>query len=660
MGIFLLASMFSLTVSFNSCNDEAFLEEKAYSFLEVSNAYSTLEGLKQGMAGCYANVRRYWYFGEEIQDPIGILLGGIGTDVAFHGEAPGSNRWRTNYEQYMVPEGPFGSQTDGNNLIFHHWRYAFELISRANFMIQGAENLDEGEWKSPEQKKAYIAEAKFFRAWSYRLLTALYGAVPVIEEPTSGPKLDYERDPLSKAYALMEADLIAGTTDLPDKGNEEATTRINRGAAYQLLCEVYLAQKKYAEAVQAANALINNPKFALVTERFGGKNSVWGTGDVFWDLHADGNQNNSEAIWVMPFIYSPADIYANHRASRCWAPAYFRSLHAPDAPIDLAGNYAFISGTSGPRQTRGMWAAFRGKNLGVGITGGESHEWDPVGDPRNFWNGISDTLSRGVAWVRPTYLTTNLIWRDNWDNDYRNARHMVYRDFYWDNPRSAFHGKKVDVKEDLKEFYRRSQGGIAEDIGRTGGIRDIVNDTCQYLFPFFMKKFDPCNVVSNPLTSGNGDSFKDIYIMRLAETYLSRAEAYIGLGQFEDAIRDINTVRRRSNAKEVTVAEAIAYSGSVLDYLLDERIRELYTEEMRDIILYRTGKFFERVVKYCNNPLVQNGTMKPGQNLLKANLLWPIPQREIEANVDNKWEQNPGYLPSHPDFRKYVQAGVDY
>ena len=659
-GIFLLISMFSLSLSVNSCNDEAFLEEKAYSFLDVSKTYSSLEGLRQGMAGCYANVRRYWYWGEEIQDPEGIMLGGLGTDVAYHGEDPSSFKWLTNYETYLVPEGPYAAQTDRNNTVFHHWRYAFELVSRANYMIMGCEEIDEGQWRSPEQKKAYIAEAKFFRAWAYRLLTALYGEVPVIDWATTGVKLDYERDPLSKAYALMESDLIAGTTDLPDKGEEEATTRINRGAAYQLLCEVYLAQKKYNEAVQAANALINNPKFTLMTESFGGKKSVWGTSDVFWDLHADGNQYNAEAIWVMPMIPNTSDGHANHRASRCWAPAYFRFQHAPDAPVELTtGNYEFIQGTT-TRQTRGMWCAFRGKDLGVGVTGGESHEWDPVNDPRHFWNGISDTLSRGVAWIHPTNLTAYYIWKDNWDNDYRNARHMVYRDFYYDNPRSAFHGKKVNLKEDYKEWYPKSQGGIAEDVGRTAAIRDLQNDTCQYIFPFFMKKFDPCKAVTNSPTSGNGDSFKDIYIMRLAETYLSRAEAYIGLGQYDKAIEDINTVRRRSNAKVVTEAEAIAYSGSVLDYLLDERIRELYTEEMRHIILRRTGKFFERTVKYNNNPNVVKGTMKPGQNLMKANLLWPIPQREIEANVDNQWEQNPGYLPGHPDFRKYVQEGVDY
>jgi hypothetical protein len=490
------------------------------------------------------------------------------------------------------------------------------MVSRANYLIDACDKLPENKWKRAGQKEAYIAEAKFFRAWAYRNLTSFYGQVPVIDEPITSTKVDFERDPLEKAYALIEADLKTATTGLPARGDEEGTGRITQGAAWQLLCEVYLAQHKYQDAVNAANTLIDGSQgYKLMTERFGGKNSVWGTGDVFWDLHAQGNQFNSantETIWAMAFPYRVEDGRSNHRAGRCWGNAYFRLDHTPDMPKGYT--------------PKNEWAPF----LGELRPGGQAF---PGG-----YNGYSDTLGRGVSWIHPTNLTSYFIWEGNWDNDYRNAGHMIKRDFYYDNPKSIFHGKKVDLND--YAAYGWYDDGL-------DGKRDRRNDSCQYIFPFFMKKFDPCNVQTNLATSGNGDSFKDIYIMRLAETYLSRAEAYIGLGQFDKAIQDINTVRRRSNAKEVTEAEAIAYSGSVLDYLLDERARELYSEECRHFVLRRTGTLIDRVRRYNNNPAKPAGS---GQNIMKKHILWPIPQSELDKNIENKWEQNPGYDPSHPDY----------
>ena len=77
--------------------------------------------------------------------------------------------------------------------------------------------------------------------------------------------------------------------------------------------------------------------------------------------------------------------------------------------------------------------------------------------------------------------------------------------------------------------------------------------------------------------------------------------------------------------------------ANLLDYLLDERIRELYGEECRHFVLRRTGKYYERVVKYNNNPA------NPTLHIQPHHVLWPIPQSEIDINIGNAWEQNPGY-----------------
>jgi hypothetical protein len=117
-------------------------------------------------------------------------------------------------------------------------------------------------------------------------------------------------------------------------------------------------------------------------------------------------------------------------------------------------------------------------------------------------------------------------------------------------------------------------------------------------------------------------------MMRLAETYLLRAEAYVGLNQPALAAADINKVRSRAGASDVLPANVN------IDYILDERLRELGIEEKRMLTLMRLGKWVERTRKY--NPFY-GVQMKDHYNL------WPIPFGEIEKNNKGVLDQNPGY-----------------
>jgi hypothetical protein len=118
-------------------------------------------------------------------------------------------------------------------------------------------------------------------------------------------------------------------------------------------------------------------------------------------------------------------------------------------------------------------------------------------------------------------------------------------------------------------------------------------------------------------------------MFRLAETYLIRAEAYLGLGNTALAADDINVVRARSNAAPIVAGDVD------LDYILDERMREFGVEEKRILTLMRTGKFYDRL-KLCD-PNYYGLTVQPFHNL------WPIPQSEIDRNRGAVLEQNPGY-----------------
>lgn len=550
---------------FSACNDLDFLEEVPKDFLAPQNAYNTKEGISQGITGLHFRVRNDWYFGEELQD-VGAIYKGLGTDIAFHGEDPNSTRFLCNYVNYLTPSSEY---------VKEYWDRPYKLVQQVNLLVEGINTADESLF-TPEERNALIAEALFFRAYAYRHLVSFFGDVPVVTEAIDFAKTDFVRDPTTMAYQLMEEDLTFAIENLPNPGSEEAPGRITKGAAYHLLTEVYLMQHKYNEAVQAATHVIDDFGYQLMTERFGSNPDVFGSGDAYSDLFAYGNQNlkeNKEGIWVIQFEPSTVIGGSNNRWTRAFGPAYFRMGNTPDGK-----------------------PAFRGELVNGAYT------------------GYSDSLGRGVSWIRPTNLSAYTLWEGNWNNDIRNAKHMIKRDFYYDSPGSAYDGQKIDFSK-----YPSSAG------------RDPIRDTCQYIYPYFLKFADPMNVLDNEATSGNGASYKDLYAMRLAETYLFRAEAYIGLGELDLAKADINSVRARSHAKPAETGEID------IDYLLDERARELYGEDCRHFVLRRTGKLIERVRKYNNNPL------NPGLNIQDYHVLWPVPQDQIDLNIDQQWTQNTGY-----------------
>jgi hypothetical protein len=145
-------------------------------------------------------------------------------------------------------------------------------------------------------------------------------------------------------------------------------------------------------------------------------------------------------------------------------------------------------------------------------------------------------------------------------------------------------------------------------------------------------------------------SVRPFIVYRFAETYLIAAEAANQLGENEDAADLINVVRTRAAANPGAVAAMTAntltdLNARGIDYILDERSRELAGEQMRWTDLVRTGKLIERVNLYNNYP-ARPGAEVP--NPKTHHVLRPIPQVQIDASVDptsedGKYPQNPGY-----------------
>lgn len=119
-------------------------------------------------------------------------------------------------------------------------------------------------------------------------------------------------------------------------------------------------------------------------------------------------------------------------------------------------------------------------------------------------------------------------------------------------------------------------------------------------------------------------------ILRLAEMYLIRAEANAKLGNYQEAIDDVNIIRKRaglSGAALYTVGD-LKGRGSVLDVVLEERRLELFFEGHRAFDLFRN-----------NLPLIRNYPGFHGTDHYHfmvaptdPQVIYLIPEHEMNAN----------------------------
>ncbi len=459
-----------------------------------------------------------------------------------------------------------------NDAVKINFKQFYKIITSANVILSRIE-LEDTEFDTEEQRNILKAEALFFRANTYRLLAHMFGGVPVLVEEVASPRRDFVRDSREAVYAQAISDAEFAADNLPSADNVAEDGRLSNAAAKHLLAELYITVGDYDKAIAIATEVIDDPNFELMETRFGSRMSE--PGDVFWDLFRRDNQNrahygNKEAIWVAQYEYLAIG------GGRGWNIAQF-----------ALPNYVKLKGTDGEYLFDGFYSQYGGRCMG---------------------------------WLQPSgYMHTD-IW-ENADNDMRNSEYNIFRDIIAMNPGSAFYG---------------------DSIVKSGAINSTTNNPLgKYWNPIFTKiapiNNHPDELYENKetglLLKTDNLTFTDSYIMRLAETYLLRAEAYIMNGDKASAAADINTVRARANATPVAAADCD------IDYLLDERARELAYEEFRMITLMRMGKLAERLKVY--NPMYNGKYATNGVE--EYHNLWPIPAAEIEKNSEAELEQNPGY-----------------
>lgn len=126
---------------------------------------------------------------------------------------------------------------------------------------------------------------------------------------------------------------------------------------------------------------------------------------------------------------------------------------------------------------------------------------------------------------------------------------------------------------------------------------------------------------------------RDFILMRLADAYLIRAEAHLKQGNAAQAAEDLNVIRRRGAWDGEEASMEITAAEVDIDFILDERARELVGEGHRWFDLARTNKLVERVKAH---------NLDATNNIQPYHVLRPIPLDQIDR-TEGGYEQNPGY-----------------
>lgn len=186
------------------------------------------------------------------------------------------------------------------------------------------------------------------------------------------------------------------------------------------------------------------------------------------------------------------------------------------------------------------------------------------------------------------------------------------------------------VVVDVNALY--NSDGTIKAVGEDGTTSQIT-----YSFPRFQKYriYNPDND-TKLLAAANGTvGFGDVPLMRYAEMPLIAAECAIRLSNISQAVSYITDLRSRIVKPEYESQMAVKASDMTIDFILDERARELCGEWLRWMDLKRTGKLVEYIK--AHNPDV-------APNIKEHHSLRPIPSTFLDK-LENAGEfgQNPGY-----------------
>jgi len=422
-----------------------------------------------------------------------------------------------------------------------------------------------------------VAEVKFLRAHYYYILHQQFGGIDLRLTETLAPTKATKRASDAEIYAAIIKDLNEAIPGLEGTAKATQYGRATKAAAQTLLAKVYLAKaystSKASDDFTKAAELC---KSVIATPGFSLQAD-------FASVFDENNQENSEIVFAVQYTSDPLT-----------------------------------------NLTNGIAAANGGNNLHLFF--GMQYDVQP-GMKRDVFYG------RPFKRLRPTKYLLETCFQDR-VNDSRYKK--TFRDTWLsNNPGSNLNASFDNSKSkltfaagDTAIFIPGYEMSVEERAKKKYQVL-VPSRYDEALFPTLIKFFD----TKRPdLTYEPGS--RDYFVFRLADVYLMLAEAQMKAGNMAEATAAINVVRQRAGWPGKKDAMLITPELMNMEFLMQERARELAGEQTRWMDLKRWGNLVERVKLY--NPQAA-GNVKDIHNLR------PIPQTQIDRSDKGVFAQNPGY-----------------
>lgn len=333
---------FLLVLILTGCQKD-FLTVVPETALSSATFFTKDADFQQAVNGAYVPLRpmfneRAWILGEMHSDNTyyarNILFGAVENTQ--------------NVADFAVPSA---NGVTPNDHVLWMYRYSYQIVARTNEILSRIDNVA---FTNADLKNNVKGQAHFLRAFAYFQLVRHYGRVPMHLTPVTG-----REDAASPLVSVEEgfAQVIKDATEaarlLPKKANQEAG-RATSGAAKTLLADVYMIQKKWAEAETQLRDIVTNDTYRLMPDY----------NDAFTFTSA--NKNNAESVFEVQYLEGPAGFNGNHIYRFVPTPITAAEL----APITQTSNPQPLSGENNNIPTPDIIAAYepgdKRKDISIG------------------------------------------------------------------------------------------------------------------------------------------------------------------------------------------------------------------------------------------------------------------------------------------------------
>ena len=503
-----------------------------------------------------------------------------------------------------------------------YYRLAQE-VTFCNSFIMNASNL------SGDEVQTFIAEARFLRAYAYYNLLDLYGNVPITTEISTELPTQSSR---TEVFNFIEEELLAIEPSLA-AANEYG--RVDKIAAHALLSRLYLnaevwtGQARYNECVTYSENVMNS-SYSI------NMNDANGNGTAYDELFlADNGSNGAQNEFIFALNFDGLQ-------SQTWGGTTFL-VHASIGGNMNPSDFGVNGGWAGLRTTKNLVNQFSVDIDDLNNSLGPQSDWGLVGNATpNGWNGpdleMYETGSNQFAvYADLTAGEMKFRYNEDWGVNYGDNGADGTLEGGGANIAISSSGTyyvTMDLNNNTYTIspFTADQRGMFHSSGQNLEIETIPPFTDGYAVTKFK------NIDSNG-NQGNDSSGTwcdtDIPLIRLAEIYLNYAEAVLrgGGGDLNTAAARINELRERAYGNS---SGNITSSDLDLQFVLDERSKELYWEGQRRTDLVRYNQFTTAAYLW---PF--KGNEQTGVSVDSYRNLFPLPSNVISINPN--LSQNEGY-----------------